>query len=86
MKISRKSFWEKKKELLHSIGICDEDLSRLEGEKKAKKTFIEQTLADSRAAEGNLTEEIENLRACLDTRLKTVDNLMKGGSHGASGQ
>ena len=56
-----------------------ESIFRMEQEKKTKKNLIERTLANSRDAQDNLTGEIENLRASLDSRLKTVDSLMSEG-------
>ena len=61
------------------IRDCDQDISWIDQEKKAKESVIERNLANFKAAEDILTEEIENLRASLDSRIKTVDSLMREG-------
>ena len=61
------------------VETCVENITRLEEEKKAKGSLIERNMTSLKATEDNLTEEIENLRASLDSRLKTVDSLMREG-------
>ena len=49
---------------LHNvIENCDENISRMEQEKKTKESLIERNLENLTAAEVNLSEEIEKLRS-----------------------
>ena len=64
------------------IENCDENVSRMEEEKKTKKNMIERNITALKTAEVKVGEEIENLRASLDSRIKTVDNLMREGVTG----
>ena len=70
---------ETKKKAEEEILRCVENISRLEEEKKTKESLMKRNLASLKAAEGNLTAEIENLRARFESHTKTVDTLMREG-------
>ena len=65
--------------LEETVETCQENICRLEEEKKNKESQLERNLASLTSAQDNLTEEIEHLRASLATRMESVDGIAREG-------